>query len=331
MGPPVASKNPFAPMSERNRPMHISPVPLPAETDNLEPTAILTETGAAFASRHNQANFRFDHRLSESALFTLPSLGGLASRRPDHPAFAYWSNGAVGPSARWEVGSRRLPLAETIASIAENDSLVMLKRVEQDPIFRPLMLAVLSQVVAACGTTLKDDALIGRATILLASPGRVTAYHMDSDCNYLFQVRGDKLIRVFDQVDRQPDSETTLERFFGGDINSARLEDAPPATAYRLDAGIGVHIPCLSPHWAEVGRDVSVAVSINFDLRSASRIGHIYRVNDQLRRRGLVPVPPGRSKWRDGLKVALAEGAIAAKRLIRPTADPFPESGWRPS
>jgi hypothetical protein len=297
----------------------------------MEADRILDETGEAFPIRHNRESFQFGHHL-DPARFALPELVALAQRRPEHPVFAYWSNGAVDPSARWEAGGHRLSLTETVAGIARNDSLVLLKRVEQDPAFRPLMTAVLSEVVSACGPQLGDDVLIGRATILLGSPGRITAYHMDADCNYLFQVTGPKTIRVFEPIDRLAGTQQVLERFFGGDLNSARFEEARHETArsYALDRGVGVHIPCLAPHWAEVGPEVSVAVSINFDLRSATRTGRLHRVNDQLRRCGLEPTPPGLSPWRDGMKIGLATGALAARRLVKRPPDPFPETAWRP-
>jgi len=34
--------------------------------------------------------------------------------------------------------------------------------------------------------------------LLIASPRRVTSYHMDSNTNFLFQLHGDKRLTVFD-------------------------------------------------------------------------------------------------------------------------------------
>jgi hypothetical protein len=296
-------------------------------------TSILHDPGSAFEDRHNRQSFAFEHRLYRHPLLEPANLVELARRRPDGPGFAYWSNGAVDRAARWEESARRQSLVDTIAGIAQNDSLVLLKRVEQDTVYAPLMGAVLSEVVEACGSRMRDDVIVGRATILLASPGRITAYHMDADCNYLFQVAGDKIIRVFDQRDRQLVSHEAREQFFAGNINSARPDplwpDAGPS--HRLGAGIGVHIPCLAPHWAQVGPTPSVAVSINFDLRSEARVGRIYRMNAILRRRGISPLSPGISPWCDSIKLSIVTAALGIRGLVRRSVIKGETQGWSPA
>ncbi len=58
----------------------------------------------------------------------------------------------------------------------------------------------------------------------------------------------------------------------------------------------------MSGHWAKNLDTPSVALSINWDLRSVSSAGRVYRFNGRLRRMGLNPVPPGVSHWRDNVK-----------------------------
>jgi hypothetical protein len=76
-------------------------------------------------------------------------------------------------------------------------------------------------------------------------------------------------------------------------------------------------VPCLAAHWAENLDSPSVALSINFDLRSIGSLGRIYRLNGKLRQHGLHPVPPGVSERRDRLKV----GALESLDLARTMAD----------
>ena len=55
-------------------------------------------------------------------------------------------------------------------------------------------------IMRLAGPAMAEDVLVGRATILIASPHRITAYHIDQDLNYLLQIAGDKSFSVFDQI-----------------------------------------------------------------------------------------------------------------------------------
>jgi len=135
--------------------------------------------------------------------------------------------------------------------------------------------------------------------------------------NFLFQVRGDKLFRVFDPDDRSILPHEELENYFLGDMNGAIFEPdrETDAKSYDLRAGRGVHVPCMSGHWARNLGSPSVALSINWDLRSVTSTGRVYRFNGRLRRLGLKPVPPGVSHWRDNVKTTTLDLIHQAARL----------------
>ena len=70
----------------------------------------------------------FRHGLREHPLFQLQSLLDVARRQGDRPGCAYWSNGTVDVTDRWEKGANKhQSLLDTIAGIAENNSLVILE------------------------------------------------------------------------------------------------------------------------------------------------------------------------------------------------------------
>lgn len=276
------------------------------------------ETGQ-FRRCYNRRTFGFRHGLHCHPLFELPSLVALAQRRSDDAENAYWSHGKVVVADRWEKGcSNDHDLAETIAGIADNDSLVMLRHVERDSVLGPLVQGLLNRVMELSGAQMQDDVIVGRATLLIASPGRITAYHIDADCNHLLQIAGHKQLSVFDQTDRSLTPDQELEDYYCGDFNGARPKDhrQGDAVVYPLVPGDGVHIPCTAPHWARNGDSVSIALSLNFDLRSGERQASIYRLNRRLRRLGLQPTPPGRSAWRDQLKLASIDGAAALRHWL---------------
>ena len=263
--------------------------------------------GGLFFSSTGRHAFPFRHCLSDHPLFDLPHLSVLAERLAKHDA-VYWSACPVGVSDRWEAGTKdRPPLMATIEDIRHGSSLVMLKSVVHDAIFGPVIRHTLERIIALAGPPLQDDVVGARATILIASPRRITAYHIDSDLNFLMQVSGKKLFRVYDRSDGSLITDEELERYFGGDANGAVYREARSndATVFALDAGNGVHVPPMSPHWAQNGDDVSIAVSFNFDLRSIERVARIHKVNRRLRHLGWRPLAPGASRVADRTKLAL--------------------------
>jgi hypothetical protein len=259
--------------------------------------------------------------------FSVAGLIELAKRLPNTNEFVYWSNGPIGVSARWEDGkAEKHSLEDTIRHIAENNSMVILKHVEQDPEVGPILRAFLGQVVDLVGPEMRDDVIVGEALVLLASPNRVTSYHIDAESNYLVQLSGDKTLNVFNPADRTLVTDEELERFHDGDYNGAiyKPERQRDARIYDLRAGFGVHIPVGAPHWVRNGDNVSVALSINYELRSVHKLSQIYKINRRLRRLGAAPTAPGVSRWRDRLKLA------AASRLVSRETPSLAYKTWAP-
>jgi hypothetical protein len=106
-----------------------------------------------------------------------------------------------------------------------------------------------------------------------------------------------------------------------------RPERQKDASAYDLRAGYGLHVPPNAPHWVQNGNNVSVALSVNYELRSVGRLTDLHRFNRKLRGIGLDPVPPGRSQWRDEVKLA-AYRAARSLRKRQPIVPPY--SVWTP-
>jgi len=294
--------------------------PLPAHDDSL------------FKSEAGRKAFSFRHGLSGHPLFDLPSLIQLADRLAKQNA-VYWSTGNIGTSDRWEAGTEgRRPLMTTLENIDRNNSLVMLKSVVHDPVFGPVIRHTLERIIDLSGPALQDDLIGVRATILLASPHRITAYHIDAVLNYLMQISGKKQFRVYDPTDRTLLTSEELERYFAGDANGAvfREERLNDAAVFAMDAGVGVHVPPMAPHWAETGDDISVAVSFNYDLHSIERAARIHKVNRRLRQLGLRPQPPGAGRAADRTKLALYGAYAAGGRLWNKGSSGVDGSIWYP-
>ncbi len=293
---------------------------------------MLTDPQGLFRQNYNRRTFSFPHGLSANPLFDLDSLVELSRRMPDHRD-TYWSNGKVAVGNGWEAGTGgKLSLQDTITHIAENDSIVILKHTEQDPVYGPVLQEFLGRVVKFAGEQMRSDVAVGEALILISSPNRVTPYHMDGETNFLIQVRGDKWFYVFDHEDRSLVTHEERERYFAGDISGAvyRKEHQDNAIAYDLKAGYGVHVPVCAPHWVQNRDNVSVAISITYELKSVERMTRVHRFNQRLRRLGITPTPPGVSAVRDNLKLA-ATRALAGLRSFRASRpEPRAYGVWTP-
>jgi len=275
------------------------------------------EQRSTFTATYNHSSFAFDHSLHELDLFDIEQLRELAKRLPDT---AYYSTADSTVGDGWKrLGAERSSLDATIAMLKETNSLILLKHCEKDPRWGALFRALMREVVEYAGNGLGADLDVGRTTIVISSARRVTPYHIDAEVNFLLQVRGRKLLHVFDSNDRTILSDAELEAFYGGDYDGARYraDRESEARVFPLEPGRGVHIPLHAPHWAQNLDDVSVGVSLNFNLRSAARLAKLYKINNRLRKAGFMPAPPGACAWRDEVKVAAFTGLTGARSLLQ--------------
>ncbi|MDB6085664.1 MAG: transcription factor jumonji JmjC domain protein [Gammaproteobacteria bacterium] len=301
----------------------------------------LLPANAEFAEKFNRSDFLFDHGLAHHPLFELPALLGLADRIPKYKDFVYWQNGRVKVNDRWEANpAPRRTLEETIEGIAHNDSLVILKHAEQDPIYGPVLQEILQRIFSFTSPAAQDDIVLGESLIFINSPHRTTAYHLDLESNFLLQIAGDKFIHVHDCANRSVTPHEELENHCGGNYNGAVFKPARRSEAhdYHLTAGHGVHFPSTAPHWVENGDEVSVSININFDLVSVhQRLKRIYSLNRVLRRLGMKPAPPGLSPLRDAIKQRASGGVdrllqmLPGRAVRHPDAAPASYPAWRPT
>lgn len=283
------------------------------------PHPALPDPHGRFRAGFNRRHFFFRHVLRGRPLFTLDSLDALARRIHNRSDMAHWTNGAVEVTDAWSHGARQLSLRHTLSHIASNDSLVILHQVQRDAVFAPLLGDLLSTLIMLCGGRLADDVAGADASILIASPGRITPCHFDAEPHFLLQVLGEQDLSIFDAADSGLVSERDLERYHAGDkggVCHARMRQDEAGTYYQ-HPDRGVHIPAHAPHWSHSRDSVSVALRLSFRLRSLVRSGRVHRVNHGLRAQGMQPTPPGVHRWIDQLKLAPEDTLDAARAFAR--------------
>src|SRR5882757_6464645 len=117
------------------------------EREPSSPPVVADQEGQ-FRRNYNRVNFMFKHELAGNPLFELASLVELTRRMPDHGEH-YWSNGKVLVNNTWSDGTvGRQSLQDTIIDIEHNNSIVILKHTEQDPLFAPVLQNVLGRMTA---------------------------------------------------------------------------------------------------------------------------------------------------------------------------------------
>jgi hypothetical protein len=291
----------------------------------------VTDLEGRFRRNYNRVNFMFKHELAGNSLFELESLVELTRRMPDHGEH-YWATGEVPVNNTWSDGTiGRQSLRDTILNIEHNNSTVVLRHTEQDPVFAPVLQSVLTTIIELSGEQMRSDVKIGEVTILVSSPARIATYHMESATNFLLQITGDKWFHIFDHSDRTLVTDRELEDFFAFNRHRelVRTDRRDECVKHDLRAGYGVHVPTCAPHWTRNREHVSVALSVNYELRSVERLEKLYRFNHRLRKLGLSPAAPNVSGWRDRIKLAAADG-MAAMRVVGKQREGRPYQVWTP-
>ena len=242
------------------------------------------------------------HGLADHPLLQLDALAALAQRI--RPVDAEYNRGDVpvglDPD---ETPANGLSIGETIRQIEQCGSWMVLKFVEQDPLYRGLLhetLAGLEPVVSpVTGRMLKMEAFV-----FISSPGAVTPFHFDPEHNILLQVLGEKVITIFPPADEEIVDGRLHEAFhMGGHRNLPWRDDfAARGQPVTLCPGDAVYVPVKAPHWVKNGPDVSISLSITWRSEWSYREEYAHRMNAVLRQAGLDPALPGRYPRQNHLK-----------------------------
>lgn len=285
--------------------------------------AELLITPHVIESDFDRRPFLVRHRLEGHRLFDLSRLLELARFLP--PENIEYNAGDLPVSHDAKLTPRNgLSVEETLRRIRDCRSWMVLKNVEQDLSYSKLMEQCLKEIRLAAGARIQNMHQ-KEGFIFVSSPGAVTPYHIDPEHNFLLQIRGSKTVAIFDPADRELLPHETLERFYSGFRRRLTLHESHRnrAREFNLKPGVGLHFPVTAPHWVKNGDEVSISFGITFRSKDSARRETLYRINSVLRKIGIDPVEPGRSDWRDAMKMGTYNTVRGFKRALRRVCYPY--------
>ncbi len=258
------------------------------------------------------------HRLLGHPLFELESLVQLAQRI--RPVDAEYNRGdlpvGIDPAA---MPANGLSVEETIRSIEQCGSWMVLKFIEQDPVYRDLLHSVLSEIEPlvrpVTGEMLKLEGFI-----FISSPGSVTPFHFDPEHNILLQLRGRKTMTVFPADDERLVSGAAHEAFHAGGHRNLpwRDEFGARGRAFELNPGEAIYVPVKAPHWVKNGPEVSISFSITWRSEWSYQEADARSFNRLARKLGLDPAAPRRFPEQNVAKSIAYRAVAKAGRVVRP-------------
>ncbi|PCD03054.1 transcriptional regulator [Sphingomonas spermidinifaciens] len=270
---------------------------------------------STFDALYPETAGKLTHGLVGHKLFELESLVALAQRMRPVDVEQNLADLPIGvdPDA---VRDNGLSFADTIRSIEENGSWMVLKFVEQDPAYKALMDEVLDEIAPlaapSTGPMLKREAFI-----FVSSPKAVTPFHFDPEHNILLQLRGSKTMTVFDPADHDVVKPEAHEAFHRGAHRNLPFRDeikdrGQPIT---IAPGEAIYVPVKAPHWVQNGPATSVSFSITWRSGWSYREQYAHNLNAMLRDVGLSPSAPKRYPAQN-LAKSTAYRAIAKARRV---------------
>ena len=253
---------------------------------------LFDEEAGEFRKNFNRNTFSFRHRLADHPLFETPRLIELARTCAKHPKARkdeiLLRRGRREDSLqRWDHADRpELSAEEVLERIQTSGAWMMIRRAELVDDYRVILDDGMKEI--QIGIDLYRVMKVKNAIVFITSPRRVTAYHIDRECNFL-EIRGEKAMSVFDKTDRVVLPDVEIERYWAVDNNAAiyKPEHQDRAYVHQMKAGDGVHIPVNAPHWVKNGDSPSVSLSINFEFNARTK-SDVCQLNS-LRRLGLTP------------------------------------------
>jgi hypothetical protein len=258
---------------------------------------------SAWLAGFGRKPFVFEHELGDEDLLSADSVAALADALP-------------APSIEHHVGDVDAVTLDGAAPVVEHapgyvarhiEELrcwMMLRNVERAPRYDALLQRYFAELEAMLDSS--EGAMLRReGYVFFSASGSVTPTHLDSEHNFLCHLRGPKEVVIGGYPDALTAQLKAERKYRGGQRNLDALPHDP--LTFELRPGQGVYIPPLMPHWVRTGDDLCVSIAVTFRTALGLRHEKVHAFNGYVRRLGLTPSPPGRSRVRDRTKAGVID------------------------
>ena len=161
----------------------------------------LTFTSSEFKSYFDSKIFTFQHNLVDSELFSIKKLQALAKQVAANQAkkfrgFFFFQKKSIS----WKSPDINALLENALANLPDSGCRLKLTAINTYPEYSDMFAGCVSELTRLAregGIDFHRDYIPFGATIFIASPGETTPYHMDEEVNFLLQILGEKVTRVY--------------------------------------------------------------------------------------------------------------------------------------
>ncbi len=273
------------------------------------------------------------HNYDRHPLMQLPALAELARELMPRKQCRFIRPGTTQASDFWhdpESPDGR-GIDDIFRDIHKPGSWVALYNVEAVPRYRDFLDEALSDMKPLIERE-QGQVWLKTGFIFISAPPSVTPFHIDRENNFWLQIKGRKVMDVWDHRDRSVVAARAVEEFIiHRSLAKVQLADEHLGRSHTFDvgAGDGVYFPSTSPHmtrsdieWVTPDDGVSISIGVNFYTALTKRHARVHQANAVLRKFGMSPREPGRSALGDALKAPLGHLLGAARYRLRHTPPP---------
>jgi hypothetical protein len=267
------------------------------------------------------------HNFHEHPLMQLPALAQLAKDLAATKQCRFITPGSTQATAFNHGASdpRGLDIDEVFRRIDEPGSWVALYNVETHPLYQGFVDEVMDSVRPMVEREQPGIFNVG-GFIFISAPPSVTPFHIDRENNFWLQVKGRKVMNVWDHTDRHVVPGALVDEFIlYASLDEVKLKDGFRERSHEFDVGPGdgVYFHSTSPHmtrsdedWVKPGDGVSISIGVVFYTDVTRRRANIHAWNLFLRKFGISPREPGAS-WLDGVKYGCGRALVWIKKTFR--------------
>ena len=267
-----------------------------------------------FSDYFRRKPFLFSHNLDSNDLFSTQSVEKLAeiwSRDNTKSGFFYLDR----KFREWGSEDHKASLVEAFRHSDLSRMRMKLSFIHTQPRYDKVLETMTQELSELTHVDLTKEYRAPMETLFLTSPNEFTPYHIDSEDSFLLQIQGSKTIYIFDGSDKEILKDLDIEKYWAKNEIAFREEIRSRAMRFDMEPGTGVHIPMHFPHMVESGPTSSMSLSIGYESIAFDR--DLFRVNHQLRKLGINPTPPGKSKVIDNTKMAVFSGARSITKKLK--------------